>query len=161
MTRRRDWLPTTWSDWGEDKESPFFALRKQLDTLLEDFDRGELMKGDFQVRTNVSETDTEVRITAELPGIERDDVDVEITGDTITIKGEKTSEKDETETEEGREYHRLERRSGSFRRTTRLPFEVDPDKVVADIKNGVLTVTVPKPAELAKPARKVEVKTAA
>lgn len=161
MTRRHDWLPTLWSDWGEDKDSPFNALRRQLDTLLEDFDRGELMKGDVQVRTNVSETDTEVRITAELPGIERDDVDVEITGDTITIKGEKTSEKDETETDEGREYHRIERRSGSFRRTTRLPFEVDPDTVSADIKNGVLTVTVPKPAEMTKPAHKIEVKTAA
>jgi len=157
-----DWLPTAWSDWGEDEKSPFYALRKQIDTLLEDFDRGDLMKGGtFNVRTNVSETDKEVRITAELPGIERGDVDVEITGDTITIKGEKTTEEEKTSDEEGREYHRLERRSGSFHRMTRLPFEIAPDTVTADMKDGVLTVTIPKPAEMRKPARKVEIKTAA
>lgn len=159
---KRDWLPTTWSDWGEDETSPFYALRKQIDTLLEDFDRGDLMKGGtFNVRTNVSETDKEVRITAELPGITRDDVDVEITRDTITIKGEKTSEEDETGEEEGREFRRLERRTGSFQRMTRLPFEIDPESVTADMKDGVLTVTVPKPAEMLTKPRRVEIKTAA
>lgn len=161
MTRKRDWLPTMWSEWAETADSPFYALRKQIDNLLEDFDRGDLGKDEFRVRTNVSETGTEVRITAELPGIERDDVDVEITGDTITIQGEKASEKDETGTEEGREFRRLERRAGKFKRTTRLPFEIDPDKVIAEVRNGVLTVTVPKPAEMTKPAHKIEVKTAA
>jgi HSP20 family protein len=162
MTRKHDWLPTMWSDWGEDEKSPFYALRKQIDTLIEDFDRGDLMKsGDFHVRTNVSETDTELRITAELPGIQRDDIDVEIAGDTITIKGEKVSEDEKTGDDDGREFHRLERRAGSFRRMTRLPFEIDPDKVVAEVKDGILTVTIPKPAEVRALPRKVEVKTAA
>ena len=161
MTRKRDWLPTMWSDWGEDADSPFYALRKQIDSLIEDFDRGDLMKTDFQVRTNVSETDTEVRVTAEVPGMAPEDVDVEITGDTITIQGKKESEKDETGDEEGRQFRRLERRSGSFKRVTRLPFEIDPETVVADVKNGVLTVTVPKPAEMKTPGHKVEVKSAA
>lgn len=161
MTRKRDWLPTMWSDWGEDQGSRLYALRRQLDTLMEDFDRGDLVKGDFHVRTNVSETETDVRITAELPGIERDDVDVEITGDTVTITGEKTDEKHETRDEEGRTFRRIERRAGSFKRTTRLPFEIDPETVVADIKNGVLTVTVPKPAAMKTPAHKIDVKTAA
>lgn len=162
MTNKRDWLPTMWSDWGEDEKSPFFALRKQIDTLLDDFDTGEFMKGnDFHVRTNVSETETEVRITAELPGIERDDIEVEITGDMITITGEKSSEETKTGEDEGREFHQLERRAGSFRRMTRLPFEIDPAKVHADMKNGVLTVTIPKPAEVRKLPRKVEIKTAA
>jgi len=165
MTRKRDWLPMMWSDWGETTDSPFYALRKQIDTLLEDFDRGDMVKGDvrsdFRVRTNVSETDTEVRITAELPGIERDDVDVEITGDTLTIQGEKAAETSETGGEEGREFRRLERHSGSFRRTTRLPFEIDPETVTAEISNGVLTVTVPKPTDMTQPAHRIEVKTAA
>lgn len=159
MTDKRDWLPTMWSDWGEDEKSPFYALRRRIDDLLEDFDRGDLLKGDFQVRTNVSETDSEVRITAELPGIAHDDVDIEITGDTITIKGEKVSEEEKTGENEGREFHRLERRTGSFRRTTRLPFVIDPDKVEAAMKDGVLTVTILKPAELRKPPSKVEIKT--
>ncbi len=161
MTRKRDWLPTLWSDWGEDEGSPLTALRRQLDTLMEDFDRGDLVKSDFHVRTNVSETESEVRITAELPGIERDDVDVEITGDTITITGEKVAEKDDTSDEEGRRFRRRERRTGSFKRMTRLPFEIDPDTVSADIKNGVLTVTIPKPAEMKTPGYKIDVKTAA
>lgn len=161
MTRKRDWLPMMWSDWGEDTQSPFYALRRQLDTLLEDFDRGDLVKSDFPVRTNVSETETEVRITAELPGIEQKDVDVEITGDTLTIQGEKHAETDETGEEDGREFRRVERRSGSFRRTTHLPFEIDPDSVTAEITNGVLTVTVPKPAEMKQPVHKIDVKTAA
>lgn len=161
MTDKRDWLPTMWSDWGEDEKSPFYALRRQIDSLIEDFDRGELMKGEFRMRTNVSETKTEVRITADLPGIDRDDLDIEITGNTITIRGEKVAEEEKTEGEEGREFHRLERRTGSFRRSTRLPFEIDPDKVQADMKNGVLTVTIPKPAEMSRPAHKVEIKSAA
>lgn len=161
MTDKRDWLPTMWSDWGEDEKSPFYALRRQIDSLIEDFDRGELMKGEFRMRTNVSETETEVRITADLPGIKRDDLDIEITGDTITIRGEKVAEEEKTEGEEGREYHRLERRTGSFRRTTRLPFEIDADKVQADMKDGVLTVTIPKPAGMQRPTHKVDIKTAA
>ncbi|GKY89818.1 Hsp20/alpha crystallin family protein [Sinisalibacter aestuarii] len=161
MTNKRDWLPTMWSDWGEDEKSPFYALRRQIDSLIEDFDRGELMKGEFRMRTNVSETETGIRITADLPGIDRDDLDIEISGDTITIRGDKVAEEETTDDDEGREYHRLERRTGSFRRTTRLPFEIDPDTVQADMKNGVLTVTIPKPAGAKRPAHKVEIKTAA
>ncbi len=159
---KHEWLPTMWTDWGEDEKSPFFALRKQIDNLLEEFDRGDLMKGGtFTVQTNVSETDKEFRITAELPGIERDDVEVDIVGDTVTIKGEKVSEEEATEGEEGREFHRLERRTGRFQRMSRLPFEIDPDTVKAEMKNGVLTVTIPKPAEMQKTPHKVEIKTAA
>lgn len=161
MTRKQDWLPTLWSDWGEDEASPFYALRKQIGTLLEDFDRGDLMKGDFDVRTNVSETGAEVRITAELPGIDQKDVEVEITGDTITLRGEKTSEEEESSDSDTRAFHRLERRSGSFRRMTRLPFRIDPESVTADMKDGVLTVVIPKPAEVRQMPRKVEIKTAA
>ena len=80
---------------------------------------------------------------------------------TITIRGEKVAEEEKTEGEEGREYHRLERRTGTFRRTTRLPFEIDPDNVKADMKDGVLTVTIPKPAGMKRPTHKVDIKTAA
>lgn len=152
---RRDWLSKMWSE-GEDS---LHALRKQVDTLFEDFDKGFVgHAGDISVRTNVSETDKEICITAELPGIEKDDVDVEIAGDKITISGEKKSEKEEKGEKEGRKFHRIERSSGEFRRMTRLPFEIDPDSVKADVKNGVLTVTVPKPAEAQQKAKKVEIK---
>ncbi len=157
---KHDWLPKIWSDWG-DEDNPFGALRRQIDSVMEDFDKGGMLqRGEFALRTNVSETDAEICMTAELPGLDTDDVEVEISGDTIMISGEKKSEKDEKSEEEGRHFHRIERRSGAFRRMTRLPFEIDPDSVRAEVKNGVLTVTVPKPAEVQKPARKVEIKQA-
>ncbi|WP_424939714.1 Hsp20/alpha crystallin family protein [Aliiroseovarius sp. S253] len=156
---QREWLPKMWGDWGENEDSPFHALRKQVDTLFEDFDQGFPTKaGMFSVRTNVSETEKEISITAELPGIEMEDVNVEITGDKITIRGEKKSEKDEKGEDDGRTFHRIERSSGAFQRVTRLPFTIEPDSVEADVANGVLTVKIPKPAEEQQKTQKVQVK---
>lgn len=156
----RDWLPTLWGERKDDDESPFVSLRKQIDSLFEDFDRGGVLAraAGFALRSNVSETDKEICITAELPGIEQKDLDISVTGNRITIKGEKKSEKEEKKEEEGRHFHRIERSSGSFQRTMTAPFEIDPDSVKATCKNGVLTVTVPKPQELIEKTRKIEVK---
>ena len=156
---QREWLPKMWGDWGEDEDSPFHTLRKQVDTLFEDFDKGFPARvSGFSLRTNVSETDKEICITAELPGVEMKDVDVEITGDKISIRGEKKSEKDETTEKDGRTFHRIERSSGAFQRMTRLPFEIDPETVQAGVANGVLTVTIPKPAKEQQKTKTVEVK---
>lgn len=155
---KHDWLPKLWSDWREE-DNPFASLRRQIDSVLEDFDNGPLLQpGDFAPRTNISETDGEICITAEMPGLAKNDVEVEISGDTIAIRGEKKSEKEDKSDEEGRRFHRIERRSGSFGRVTRLPFEIDPDKVQAEVKNGVLTVTIAKPEDAKAPVSKVEVK---
>lgn len=152
----QDWLPAAWRHSRED-ESPFHALRKQIDTMFEDFNNDFLDRNaSFAMRSNFSETESEMCITAELPGLTDKDVDVTVAGDQITIKGEKKSEKDEKTEEEGREFHRIERMSGSFHRSMRLPFEIDTDKVEAKVKDGVLTVTIPKPPE-AK-TKKIEVK---
>lgn len=156
----RGWLPDAWRGLRGDDDHPFGALRRQIDSLLEDFDRaGPALAGAFDVRTNVSETDGEVRITAELPGISLDDVEVSVTGRRIAVSGQKTSEEEQAP-EEGRQFHRVERRSGSFRREMTLPFEIDPEKVSAEAKDGVLTVRVPKPPEEVAKARKIEVKPA-
>ena len=80
-----------------------------------------------------------------------------MTGDRIVIKGEKKSEKDERGDEKGREYHRIERVSGSFQRVMTLPFTIDADKVEAVVKDGVLTVTIPKPPEAIENTKKVKV----
>ncbi|MHC0053071.1 Hsp20/alpha crystallin family protein [Actibacterium sp. D379-3] len=154
----REWLPSSWLGSKGDPDNPFISLRKQIDTLFDDFGSGPLTRdGAFAVRTNVSETDDEICITAELPGIEMKDVDVSVSGNRITIKGEKKSEKEERKEEEGREFHRIERSSGSFRRMMTMPFEIDPNTVKAGVKDGVLTVTLPKPAEEAAKAKKIEV----
>jgi len=157
----RDWLPSLWSEEKDDANHPFLALRKQIDSVFHDFDqRLKVGQGDFTVRSNVSETDKEICITAELPGVEPKDLDISVSSNRIMIKGEKKSEKEEKREEEGREYHRVERSSGSFQRSMTVPFEIDGDAVTADFKDGVLTVTIPKPPEAVEKTKKIEVKQA-
>ena len=155
----RSWLPSLWGEQKEGEESPFAELRKRIDSMFEDFDRGlPAVAGSFSVRSNVSETDKEICITAELPGVEQKDIDVSVTGNRISVKGEKKSEKEEKKDDEGRQFHRVERSSGSFQRTMTVPFEIDADTVKAEFKNGILTVTIPKPAEAIEATKKIEVK---
>ena len=154
----QDWLPAAWKP-SANEDTPFRALRKRIDNMFDDFDNGFFDRDPaFALRSNVSETEDEICVTAELPGLTDKDVEVSIAGDHITIKGEKKSEKEEKKEEKGREFHRVERMSGSFHRSMRLPFEIDPDKVDATVKDGVLTVTVAKPAEVAAKTRKIDVK---
>lgn len=156
----QDWLPAAWKS-NADESTPFRALRKQIDSMFEDIDNGFFDRNaPVAIRSNVSETEDEICVTAELPGLTEKDVEVSIAGDHITIKGEKKSEKEEKKEEKGREFHRVERMSGAFHRSLRLPFEIDADKVEATVKDGVLTVTVAKPAEVAAKTKKIDVKPA-
>jgi len=88
-----------------------------------------------------------VIITAELPGVRSEDLDILTHRDSVTLSGER-----QTETKEARGYHRRERRGGRFVRTVSLPFVVDPNMVEADLVNGVLTLVLPR-AEEDKPRR--------
>jgi len=101
---------------------------------------------------DVSETDEAVLVHAEIPGIDPKDLDISVVGDTLTVRGEKA---DETE-QSGRNYHRVERRYGSFTRSLVLPAAVDADNVTATAKQGVVEIRLPKKEE-AK-ARRIEVK---
>lgn len=155
----RSLLPSLWRDDEADGNSPIAALRKRMDDLFDDFDDGLPFLGDsFKVCSNVSETDYEICITAELPGMERKDIDISISGNRVTVQGEKKSEKEEKKEEDGREFRRIERSSGSFHRSMTVPFEIGTDKVTAEMKNGVLTVTIEKPAEIKKQTKKIEIK---
>ena len=100
--------------------------------------------GDFaNASMNVSEAENEIRVTAELPGVTEQDIDVTLDDDVLTIRGEKKFErKDEKEN-----FHFVERSYGTFQRPLRLPFPVDPEQVKASFENGVLTVTLPKTAQ--------------
>jgi HSP20 family protein len=89
---------------------------------------------------NVSETEKEIRITAELPGVTEQDIDVSLDDDVLTVRGEKKFER----TDEKETYHFVERSYGTFQRSLRLPFSVNPDQVQASFENGVLTVRLPK-----------------
>lgn len=103
---------------------------------------------------DVAENDKAYKITAELPGMEAGDVDVSVSGDMLTIKGEKHQEKEEKE----ENYYICERSFGSFQRSFALPAGVDRDKISSELAKGVLTVTLPKTAEAQQQAKKIEVK---
>lgn len=105
---------------------------------------------------DVTEDDKAYTITAELPGLEEKNIDVAVSGDMLTLKGEKRYEKDEQD----KNRYMSERAYGSFQRSFALPDGIDRDKIAADLSKGVLTITLPKTAEAQKPQKKIEVKTA-
>lgn len=137
---------------------PFTALQRQIDRLFEDFTRpwpASNGASELIPSMDVTETNGEIEVTAELPGLQEKDVQVNVADDILTIKGEKKAEKEQKD----KDYRLIERSYGSFERTLQLPGGVDADAIKASISDGVLKVTVPKPA--AAQAKKVEVKTAA
>ena len=101
---------------------------------------------------DVSETDKELIVKAEVPGMDKKDINITVSDGMLTIKGEKKHEKKE----ESEHYHCVERRYGVFSRTMRLPHEVRADKVDASYKEGVLSIRLPK-SEAAQP-KKIEIK---
>jgi HSP20 family protein len=104
-------------------------------------------------RMNVSETDRELRVTAEMPGVAEDDIEVSLDDDVLTIRGEKRLE----QKGERENFHFVERSFGTVQRSLRLPFPVRADEVQASFENGVLTVTLPKTAA-AERTRRIELR---
>ena len=141
--------------------NPFLSLQNEIDRLFDDFTRGFPTLGNGMTTNvalptmDVAETDKEIEITAELPGLEEKDVQINVADNILTIRGEKKAEKEEKD----KNYRLVERSYGSFERSLELPDGVNADAITANIDKGVLKVVVPKPA----PAhvKKVEVKSAA
>ncbi len=140
--------------------NPFAAFRQEMDKLMDDFLGGfdlrpfSIRADTFAPRIDVVDTDKEIKVSAELPGMDDKDIEVSLTGEVLTIKGEKKEEKEE----KGKDYYRSERSYGSFLRTVPLPAEVDTAKVQAAFKKGVLTVNLPKTAKAIGGAKKIAVK---
>ena len=144
-----------------DGRHPFERLHEEMDTLFEDFFRGFSMEplegryaGSFSPNIDVAETDKEIKISAELPGMEDKDIDVSLNKDNITIKGEKKEEKED----KGKDYYHVERSYGSFTRTIPLPTEIESDKAEANFKKGVLTIRIPKSSKAIESKKKIEIK---
>ena len=234
---RESWLPALW---GSRELDPFTMLRRQIDDIFNDAGLSPsrvapaTLRGMFSPQIDVCETEKDWTITAELPGLEQNDIDVTMSGDVLTIRGEKhhefeegtpsgngqreqqaargrqpsgrtqgraqdqgpsqTQSQDQSQDrsagqpqaggqpqgggstgviptgqhtqgrnvqrreESGRVYHRVERSWGSFQRSIRVPFEIDPDRVEAKFKNGILTITIPKPEEAQQQVRKIEIR---
>ncbi|MEN6543488.1 Hsp20/alpha crystallin family protein [Parvibaculum sp.] len=140
----------------------FGRLRREMDRLFEDFTQGfgHLTEPDLSfglpTKVDVSESDDALTVAMELPGLDEKQVDVTLDHDVLVIKGEKKEEHEEKK----KDYHLKERRWGSFERRIAVPFHADAAKVRASVKKGVLTVTVPKPAEAKAQIKKIEVKSA-
>ena len=144
---------------------PFEALQRGIDRVFEEFRRGSLLGGlpsvfgegralDVRLpRLDVAETDDEVQITADLPGMDEKNVEVTVGERSLTIRGEKKSESEEKK----KNYHLKERTYGSFQRVIALPEGVAADKTKATFKNGVLTIVIPKTPKAKAAVRKVQV----
>lgn len=143
---------------------PFVTFRREVDRVFDGFFEGWGRSGrpsltgwsDPTPSIDLVENDKDITITAELPGLDEKDFELTVTGDLLTLKGEKKSEHQQ---HNGNSYY-AERRYGAFSRSVRLPFDVKDEAVEARYDKGVLTVRVPKPAEMQRPARRIEVKRA-
>lgn len=147
----------------EEATDPFVSLRRDVDRIFEEafngFGRGlSAWSGASAVTPtlDIADTDTEVVVTAELPGLDEKDFEVTLAGDILTIKGEK---KAEAERRNGDAYY-VERRFGQFSRSVRLPFEAEDESIEAKYDKGVLTIRIPKPADAQRSVRRIEVKAA-
>ena len=146
----------------EDFDDPFVSFRRSVDRMFDEFFNGALAGrpgfsplSTFGPRVDVEDTDKEVVVKAELPGLDEKDFEVTLTGDVLTIKGEK---KVENESRNGGSYY-VERRFGSFSRSVRLPFEASDSPVDAKYDKGVLTIRLPKPADAQRQVKRIEVRT--
>ncbi len=115
--------------------------------------RESITGGDWSPRVDISETNNEFLIKAELPDVMKDDMHVSVDNGVLTLRGEKKQEKDE----KGKKYHRVERHYGSFSRSFSLPENVDAAAIKAAFKDGVLNVTLPKTSKKNAKAIKVDV----
>ena len=149
------------------KNRPVFqSLHDEIDRVFADFrenfsDFGERFEFDkdgmLTPKINVSESEDSVHISAELPGVKEDDIDVTVSDDILVIKGVKSEEHEEKK----EDYHLVERSHGSYLRSIPLGFDVDGDKVQATISDGVLNITIAKPAEIAAKTKKIPIGKAA
>ncbi len=153
---------------------PFLNLQQEINQLFDQFDRGWSWRPFFQrsmldfeplarpeaswssPAVDVVDKEKAYEITAEVPGMGADNIEVKLANGNLVIKGEKKESHEESKADS----YLSERRYGSFERTFRLPEGVDPEKIEATLSSGVLSVVLPKKADAQKPAKKIEVKAA-
>jgi HSP20 family protein len=154
-------LPQAWH--------PIESLHREIDRLFNDFWHSPFSRSIFDVAplrrrefsfaapaVDIVEKDNAYEITADLPGLDEKNVEVQVINGNLTIKGEKKEEKEEKK----KDYYLKERHFGSFARSFGVPEGVDVNKIEANFKKGVLTITLPKKAEAQKPAKKIDIKAA-
>ncbi len=167
----RDLVPWNWGKKNvpvrrQEVEDPFRELQRRMNRIFDDF-WGDFSLapfgmsalsgwGDFAPRVEVKETDKEITVIAELPGMDEKDIELILADGALTLEGEKKHEN--VGEKDGMQYSECS--YGSFRRVVPLPCEIDEDKVAAEFRNGILTVTLPKSAQARERCRRIEVKCA-
>ncbi len=129
-------------------------MQDEMDKLTREFSPRNTQSNRSYPAVNIWADEESAIITAEIPGVSKDELDINVTGDTLTLSGSRKPE----DLPQGAKYHRQERNYGEFSRSIRLPYTVDVNKVKASFKNGILEVSLPR-VEAEKP-KKIVVKTA-
>ena len=143
-------------------EDPVMAIQNEMNRMFDRFfdepfglsPLSENRLSAFMPRVDVSETEKEIKVSAELPGMDEKDIEIRLDHENLVISGEKKAENEE----KGKNFHRVERSYGSFERVIPLNSEIDPEKVEAVFQKGLLQVTLPKPASAVSKTRKIEIK---
>lgn len=141
---RRYRTPTIWREMDR--------LQQDMSRIFGDSNVNQTRRASSFPAINVWAAEESARVTAEIPGVSKDDLEINVTGDTLTLSGVRGQD----DLPEGARYHRQERRFGEFSRSIQLPYTVDVNKVKAVFKNGVLSVDLPR-VEAEKP-KKIAVK---
>ena len=143
---------------------PLGGMRDYVDRLFEDFSRGIGLPaaggeaGFLSPEVNVAETATGLEVTADLPGLDPSDIQIDVSDGVLTVRAERKAEREEKD--EARKYHLVERSVGTYLRRFALPFQPDEDRIEARFEKGVLTIVLPRAAEAEKRQRKIEIKSA-
>lgn len=134
--------PNFMNPWAE-----FERIRRNMDPLSRNFANGDVNYPSATVfpPLNVYEEKEQLIIKAEIPGVKSDDLDISLEGETLTLAGTRKKYSDE---DDNKSFHRREIERGTFSRAISLPTKVDPDKISASLKNGILTITISKAAEI-------------
>lgn len=164
---RRSLLPSIWrrSDTpaAREEDHPFFSLQRDMNRLFDSFFRDldvspsgpwETGMETFSPSIDVREDEKEIVVKAELPGVEDKDVEVLLSGNALTLKGEKREEKEEKE----KGYYHMERRYGAFSRVIPLPEGVETEKAEASFKHGILTIRLPRKESAIEAGKKIPIK---
>jgi len=126
-----------------------FSLRHQMNHLFDDVfrpivrDNRQSLMWNWHPTVDIYDNDKNFVITAELPGIDKKDIAIDVKDGVLTLKGIRSSDNEVKE----EKYYRRERTFGKFERTFRLPLDIDPEKISANYKDGVLKIDIPKPEE--------------
>lgn len=150
-------LPTSYAD----DRSPFLSLHREVNRLFDDvfrsFDGGVPGFGSLSTlgtwpSVEITETDKQIKVSAEIPGLEEKDVEVLLDDGVLTLRGEKRSESESSDRQFSERYY------GRFERRIPLGTEVDEDRVDARFKNGVITIVLPKTGKAQSQVKRIEVK---